>query len=176
MGKNELIAPPLFSTLDLRVGRITEVTPHPTAERMYIEKVDIGNDQSLELVAEHQPFFSNEELLDRKVVVLCNLKSVKVNKVKSQGQILTVVNEKGQQELVDPVEDAEVGERVIADGEEVVEPVTAIQLKKLKTWENLSKEIKTNNKLEVLYKEFYPLSTKGGKCTVESMKKAPLAA
>ncbi|KAI9914728.1 hypothetical protein PsorP6_007274 [Peronosclerospora sorghi] len=172
MVKSDVYSSPIvFSQLDLRVGKITEVKAHPNSERHYIEKVDIGKGEELEMVMEHQPYFAEEELLDRKVVVLCNLKMVKVARTRSTGSILFVSDEKGKYELLEPSPEAEVGERVYASGEELHEPVTPIQMKKNKVWETLCKNIKTNNKCEVLYLDRYPVRSRAGLVRAESLKK-----
>ncbi|POM70478.1 Hypothetical protein PHPALM_13070, partial [Phytophthora palmivora] len=67
-----------------------------------------------------------------------------------------------------------IGERVYASGEEVQEPVTPIQMKKNKVWETLSKDIKTNNKCEVMYMDRYPVRSRAGPVRVESLKKVPV--
>ncbi|KAG2767208.1 hypothetical protein PC116_g4569 [Phytophthora cactorum] len=172
MVKSDVYSSPIvFSQLDLRVGKITEVKAHPNSERHYIEKVDIGKGEELEMVMEHQPYFAEEELVDRKVVVLCNLKMIKVVRTRSTGAILLVGNDKGKVELLDPSPEAEVGERVYASGEEVQDPVTPIQMKKNKVWETLCKDIKTNNKCEVMYLDRYPVRSRAGPVRVESLKK-----
>lgn len=176
MGKSDVYTSPIvFSQLDLRVGKITDVKAHPNSERHYIEKVAIGKGEELEMVMEHQPYFAEEELIDRKVVVLCNLKTVKVARLHSTGTILLATNEKGKIELLEPSPEAEVGERVYASGEEVQDPVTAIQMKKNKVWETLSKDIKTNNKCEVMYMDRYPVRSRAGTVHVESLKKVLVA-
>lgn len=173
MVKSDVYSSPIvFTQLDLRVGLITEVTPHSTSERHYVEKVDIGKGETLEMVMEHQPYFSEEELLNRKVVVLCNLKTVKVVRAKSTGMILAATNAKGQVELLDPSPEAEVGERVYASGEEQVDPVTPIQMKKNKVWETVNKGIMTSKKLEVMYQDRFIVRSRAGPVHVESLQKA----
>lgn len=176
MVKSDVYSSPIvFSQLDLRVGKITDVKAHPNSERHYVEKVDIGKGEELEMVVEHQPYFAEEELLGRKVVVLCNLKMVKVVRLRSTGKILHVTDEKGKVELLSPSPEAEVGERVYASGEELQEPVTAIQMKKNKVWETLCKDIKTNNKCEVMYRDRFVVRSRAGPVSVESLKKTFVA-
>lgn len=68
----------------------------------------------------------------------------------------------------------EIGERVYAVGEEMQDPVTPIQMKKNKVWETLNKEIATNNKLEVMFKDRFLVRSKAGPVRVESLKKTKL--
>lgn len=166
---------PPFTNLDIRVGRIVEVKPLKSNDRFYVEKVDVGNDEILEMVMEHQPWYAEEELMDRKVMVLCNEKTVKVEKVRSHGHILHATNSNGDIELVEPPEDAEIGDRLYADGEDVVEPVSAIHSKKMKLWDTISKELMTDSRRELLFKNRYKLLTKAGPVHVESFAKTAVA-
>ncbi|KAI9988905.1 hypothetical protein PInf_022587 [Phytophthora infestans] len=143
MVKSDVYSSPIvFSQLDLRVKA------HPNSERHYIETVDIGKGEELEMVMEHQPYFAEEELVDRKVVVV---------RTRSTGAILLVANDKGKVELLDPSPEAEIGERVYASGEELQDPVTPIQMKK--------------NKCEITYLDRYPVRSRAGPVRVESLKK-----
>ena len=182
MGKSELTAPIYFSHVDFRVGKIIDVSMHPTSDAFYIERVEVGNGEVLEMVMEHQKFLTPEELLNKKVIALCNMKAVKIGKVKSTGLLMSVKSERGAIELVEPAPEAQVGERVYADGERVapdapavIEPLTPLQQRKLKAWEHLAPEIKTNKKTELIFKEFYPLRTKSGPLHVETLKQAAIA-
>lgn len=176
MVKSDVYSSPIvFAQADVRVGKVLEAVAHPTSEKHYIEKVDIGKGEELEMVMEHQPYMSEEEVIGRLVIVLCNLKPLKVAKHKSQGAILAVMNAKGQYELLEPSPDAEVGERVYAVGEELCQPVTAIQMKKNKVWETLTKELKTTNKCELMFKDRYLIRSRAGPLRVESLKKCELA-
>jgi methionine--tRNA ligase beta chain len=175
MVKSDVYSSPIvFAQLDLRVGQVIEVTAHPNSEKHYIEKVEVGKDEVLEMVMEHQPYFSEEEILHRKVIVLCNLKEVKVARHKSKGMILAFKSDKGTVELMEPAPEAEVGERVYAVGEELQDPVTPIQMKKNKVWEAINKEIKTTRKLEIEYKGRHLIRSKAGPCHIESVQKAGL--
>ena len=42
---------PLFSRLDLRVGEIVEVENHPDAERLYVEKIDVGEEKPRTIIS-----------------------------------------------------------------------------------------------------------------------------
>ncbi|MBU1113387.1 MAG: hypothetical protein KKH93_05895 [Candidatus Omnitrophica bacterium] len=76
-----------FSKLDLRVGKILAVEPHPNAEKLYLVTVDIG-EKTLSLVAGIKPFYPAEDLISKYVVVLINLEPKTIRGVLSQGMIL----------------------------------------------------------------------------------------
>ena len=76
-----------FSKLELRVGKILEVNPHPVAEKLYLLKVDIG-EKVIQMVAGIKPFYTPEQLENKLIVVLTNLEPKNIRGVSSEGMIL----------------------------------------------------------------------------------------
>lgn len=76
------------SRLDIRVGRIVEVAKHPDADSLYVEKIDLGEEQPRTIVSGLVNFIPIEEMQNRLVVVLCNLKPAKMRGIESQGMVL----------------------------------------------------------------------------------------
>ena len=67
-----------FQKLDICVGRIVEVERLPNAEKLYKVQVDIGRDRLYQTVTSLVPFYTEQELQDKEVVVLTNLKPAKM--------------------------------------------------------------------------------------------------
>ena len=64
--------------LDLRIAKIEDVQRHPDADTLYLLKINCGEDKPRTVcsgLVKHVPI---EELRDRVVMLLCNLKPVKV--------------------------------------------------------------------------------------------------
>lgn len=76
-----------WSKLDLRVARITAVEDHPRADRLYVLKVNLG-DEERTLVAGLKGIYAKEELEGRRVVVLANLEPARLRGVESRGMLL----------------------------------------------------------------------------------------
>lgn len=76
------------SRLDIRIGKIVEVKRHPDADALYVEKVDLGEAQPRTIVSGLVNFIPIEEMENRMVVVLCNLKPAKMRGIESQGMVL----------------------------------------------------------------------------------------
>lgn len=76
-----------FSKLDLKVGKILEVSMHPDAEKLYLLKVDVG-DKTIQLVAGIKPFYEPEQLENKLIVVLTNLEPKNIRGILSEGMIL----------------------------------------------------------------------------------------
>ncbi len=76
-----------FSKLNLKVGKILEVSMHPDAEKLYLLKVDVG-DKTIQLVAGIKPFYEPEQLENKLIVVLTNLEPKNIRGVLSEGMML----------------------------------------------------------------------------------------
>lgn len=74
--------------LDIRVGVIREVSQHPDADQLYVERVDVGEDTPRTIVSGLVRFCPMDTLVGRRVVVLCNLKPRALRGVKSHGMLL----------------------------------------------------------------------------------------
>lgn len=77
-----------FQDVELRTGTITKVDKHPKADKLYVLQVDLGS-KEVTVVSSLVKFFTEEELLNHKVVLVANLKPVKLRGVMSNGMILT---------------------------------------------------------------------------------------
>ena len=76
-----------FKKLNLRVARIKEIIDHPNADRLYIVRVMIGEEER-EVVAGIKKGYTKEELLGKLVVVVENLEPAVIRGVESKGMIL----------------------------------------------------------------------------------------
>ena len=77
-----------FKKLELVVGRITEVTVHPKADRLYIVQIDVGRDAPVQSVTSLVPYYTVEELTGRSVVVLVNLEPATMRGEVSEAMLL----------------------------------------------------------------------------------------
>jgi len=85
--KKEIKTQDPFSKLSLRIGKITQAKPHPSADRLYILKVSLGR-ETRQLVAGLKPYFTEKELKGKHIVVLTNLKPAKLKGIESTGMLL----------------------------------------------------------------------------------------
>jgi methionyl-tRNA synthetase len=82
------------AVLDLRVAEIVKVEKHPNAEKLYIETLDIAGEERV-IVSGLVPFYSEEELLHKRVIVAYNLKAAKLRGVVSRGMLLAAGDHNG---------------------------------------------------------------------------------
>jgi methionyl-tRNA synthetase len=113
--KVELSPEEAFAKIKLKVGKIIEIERHPKADKLYIEKVDLGNGEIRQIVSGLVPFYKEEELLNKKIVLVCNLKAANLRGTLSQGMLLAAENaDKSIVEVLSP--DCEIGEIVTIKG------------------------------------------------------------
>ncbi|XP_041273613.1 tyrosine--tRNA ligase, cytoplasmic isoform X1 [Onychostruthus taczanowskii] len=126
------------SRLDIRVGKVISVEKHPDADSLYVEKIDVGEAEPRTVVSGLVHFVPKEQLQDRLVVLLCNLKPQKMRGVESQGMVLCAssLGEPRQVEPLDPPAGCCAGERVYVEGYEGGEPDEELKPKK-KVFEKL---------------------------------------
>ena len=74
-------------TVDLRVAKIVKVEKHPKADKLYIETLDIAGEERV-IVSGLVPFYREEELLGRHIIIVYNLKPAKLRGVESRGMLL----------------------------------------------------------------------------------------
>lgn len=83
-----------FKKLELVVAEIKEVIEHPDADRLYVVKVDTGK-EIRQLVAGIRKFYTKEQLIGRRVVVVSNLEPAVIRGQESQGMILAATDSEG---------------------------------------------------------------------------------
>ncbi|MBB1202639.1 tRNA-binding protein [Enterobacteriaceae bacterium 89] len=76
-----------FARLEIRTGTIVEVKRHENADKLYIVQIDIG-ERRLQTVTSLVPYYSEEELMGKSVVVLCNLAKAKMRGEVSECMLL----------------------------------------------------------------------------------------
>ena len=98
-----------FQNLDLRVGIIRKAEPIPGSKKLVKLTVDIGEDRTI--VAGLAAHYQIDELKNKQVTVLANLKPVKLMGVESHGMILAA-EDKGGVYLVIPDKESRPGSKV----------------------------------------------------------------
>lgn len=100
-----------FMGVELRVAVINEVHDIEGADKLYRLTADLG-DHTRQLVAGMKPYYTREELVDRKVVVVTNLQPAKIMGVESNGMVLASDDGSGGVYLLKPDSEAAPGDRV----------------------------------------------------------------
>jgi methionyl-tRNA synthetase len=91
-----------FSKLDLRVAKILDVKDHPNADKLYMIHIDVGVLGKRVLVAGMKPYYSPDEMKEKKIVIVANLEPAKIRGIKSIGMLLAAEDTKGTVTLLNP--------------------------------------------------------------------------
>nr|XP_016924426.2 tyrosine--tRNA ligase, cytoplasmic [Drosophila suzukii] len=148
--------------LDIRVGKVVEVARHPDADTLYVLKIDLAEEQPRTIISGLVKFVTQEELEQRLVAVLCNLKPSKMRGILSEGMVLCTSN--ADHTVVEPIvlpATATPGSRLSFEGfsgtpDEQLNP-------KKKVWEKLSADFKTNSDGLAVWKDNFLLTPEGEK-------------
>lgn len=145
------------SRLDLRIGCIVTAKKHPDADSLYVEEVDVGEAAPRTVVSglvNHVPL---EQMQNRMVILLCNLKPAKMRGVLSQAMVMCASSPE-KVEILAPPDSSVPGDRITFDtfpGE----PDKELNPKK-KIWEQIQPDLHTNDECVATYKGA-PFEVKG---------------
>lgn len=106
--KDEEITIDDFDKVKLKVAEVLSCEDHPKADRLYVLKLKIGEEER-QVVSGIKQYYSPEDLVGKKVVVITNLKPVKLRGVESRGMILAAEDKNGKLSLLSTLEDLESG-------------------------------------------------------------------
>ncbi len=98
-----------YAALDLKVGKVMDVQPHPNADKLYIMTVDIG--RTITIVSGLKEFYTADELKTKTLIILTNLEPAKLRGVKSEGMLLAAEAD-GKLALLMPEKDLAPGTQV----------------------------------------------------------------
>lgn len=87
-----------FKKIELIVGTVEECKKHPDADKLLISKINIGK-EIRQIVSGIADYYSPDEFVGKKVIVVANLKPAKLRGVESQGMILAG-DKKGLMEVI----------------------------------------------------------------------------
>ncbi|PRW59794.1 aminoacyl tRNA synthase complex-interacting multifunctional 1 [Chlorella sorokiniana] len=133
--------------MDIRVGRIVSCERHPDADSLYVEQIDVGEAEGPRtIVSGLVKYVPLEEMQNRSVVIIANLKPRNMRGIKSNGMVLCASNEEHTiVEPLSPPEGAAVGERVwFGEEAEQGEPAKPNQVDKKKMWEEVQPLLRTD--------------------------------
>ncbi|XP_044462683.1 aminoacyl tRNA synthase complex-interacting multifunctional protein 1 isoform X2 [Mangifera indica] len=156
------------SLLNIQVGLIRKAWKHPSADSLLVEEIDIGEAKVRQVVSGLAKYCNPDELTNRRVVLITNVKPGKLRDVMSEGLVLCASNE--DHTVVEPLlppGGAKPGERVSFSGidgkpEDVLNP-------KKKQLEKITPHLFTDEKGVATFKGI-PFMTSAGPCTSSILK------
>ncbi|ANZ75141.1 BA75_02873T0 [Komagataella pastoris] len=180
----------LLSRPQFKIGRIVDVVKHPNADKLYVSAISMGNNpesgtsNTLTVCSGLVDYFSIPELLQRRVVVVTNLKPSKMRGVRSEAMLLAG-EKSGNVELVEPPTSGREGESLHFEGVKITPEGNTNQLQlpvkplKKSEWSQLAEGLQTNDQREVVFysrigtKRYYALvGNSTEKCTLATLAQA----
>lgn len=76
-----------FAKIELVVGTVEKCEKHPDADKLLVSQISIGK-ETRQIVSGIADFYTPEDMIGKKVIVVSNLKPAKLRGVESQGMIL----------------------------------------------------------------------------------------
>eukprot|EP00270_Netrium_digitus_P014749 TRINITY_DN5083_c0_g1_i1.p1 TRINITY_DN5083_c0_g1~~TRINITY_DN5083_c0_g1_i1.p1 ORF type:complete len:277 (-),score=71.00 TRINITY_DN5083_c0_g1_i1:280-1110(-) len=154
----------------IMVAKVLQAEPHPQSEKLLICKVEVQPGDERQVVAGLQKHIVVDELRGRKVCTVCNLKPAKLAGQASEAMILAgdhmTADGMVEVKLLQPPDDANVGERVLLDGVAPPQEAPAKQISS-KVWEKIVSQLRVSGGAAAF--EGCPLVTASGRVSVPSL-------
>jgi methionyl-tRNA synthetase len=103
-----------WQKLDLRVAKILKAEDIEGADKLYKLSLDVGKEIGKRVIcAGIKPYYSKDELKNKKIIVFVNLEPRKIKGIESQGMLLAASTEGHEKVILLTIEkDIDVGARV----------------------------------------------------------------
>ncbi|CAI9091899.1 OLC1v1027010C3 [Oldenlandia corymbosa var. corymbosa] len=150
------------SLLKIQIGLVRKASQHPSADSLLVEEIDVGEGKNRQVVSGLAKHISPEQLTNRYVVLITNVKPSKLRDVMSEGLVLCASNQ--DHSVVEPLivpEGAKVGECVTFLGFEG-KPEDVLNPKK-KQLDKITPHLSTDSSGIATYKGV-PFMTSAGPC------------
>jgi methionyl-tRNA synthetase len=102
-----------FSDIDLRVAEIKSAKNHPNADKLVVLELDLGG-EARTIAAGIRPYYKDEELIGKHIIIVYNLKPAMLRGVESKGMLLAASTSKGV--FVLTAENSKPGDSVYIEG------------------------------------------------------------
>lgn len=101
-----------FAKIQLKVGKVVECQKVEKADKLLCSKIDLGEGAPRTIVSGIAKYYTPEEMVGKQVIVVTNLKHVKLRGIESQGMVLCASDENGNLALVTPEKEIGAGSEV----------------------------------------------------------------
>lgn len=101
-----------FSKAELRVGKVVECEKVPKADKLLCSKIDVGEGRLRTVVSGIAKYYAPEQMVGKNVVLVSNLKPVKLRGILSEGMILCAEDKDGRLFVISPDGDVAPGGEV----------------------------------------------------------------
>jgi len=88
--------------IDFRIGKIIEVSNHPNADSLYLEKIDVGEKEPRTVLSGLVKFVPIDQLKDRMIVLCANLKPKAMRGIESHGMLMCASTPEAIEPIIPP--------------------------------------------------------------------------
>ncbi len=89
-----------FAKCDIVVGQVKSCEKHPDADKLLVSQIDLGHGKTCQIVSGIAKHYKPADMVGKKVIVVQNLKPVKLRGILSEGMLLAGTNKNTQEVLV----------------------------------------------------------------------------
>ena len=100
-----------YDKLDIRVAEVLDVEDHPKADKLFVLKLKVG-DMERQVVSGIKDHYKKEDLIGKKVLMIVNLKPIKLRGVESKGMILAAEDDEKNLSLASTLADLKSGAKI----------------------------------------------------------------
>ena len=100
-----------FDKLDIRVAEVLDVEDHPKADKLFVLKLKVG-DMERQVVSGIKDHYKKEDLIGKKVLMIVNLKPIKLRGIESKGMILAAEDDEKNLSLASTLADLKSGSKI----------------------------------------------------------------
>lgn len=142
------------SRLAMKVGKIIECVKHPDADALYLETIECGEEKPRQVISGLVKHIPLEEMQNRMVILLCNLKPAKMRGILSEAMVMCASTPE-KVEILCPPANAVPGDLVAVPGfegapDELIKPTNK---KVVSIFDQVAPDLKTNDNLQAVYKD-----------------------
>jgi aminoacyl tRNA synthase complex-interacting multifunctional protein 1 len=168
---------PDICKLEFKVGVITKVWVHESADKLYCEEIDVGEEQPRQIASGLRHHFTLEQMLGQRLIVISNLKPKNLVGFKSHGMVLcaakTVEETTEIVEFVEPPTDATIGEIITFEGLPLPNPVAPNVVEKKKIFPTVAAGMMANEE-GIAHWNGHTFMTTAGPCRTRTITNSPL--
>lgn len=126
-----------FDSAYLQVSKILKAEKHPSADSLCKMQIDVGNNETRQLIAGIYKYYAPEQLVGKLIVTIRNLKPIKLKGEESQAMLLAGSTEgKREVKVVEPHPSSQPGDRVFLSGKQA-SAISVEQRCSPKAWETV---------------------------------------
>lgn len=101
-----------FEKIELKIGTVAACEKVAKADKLLCSRIDLGEETPRTIVSGIAQWYTPEEMVGKQVVVVTNLKPVKLRGIESQGMVLCASDEEGNLTLISPLKPIKPGSEV----------------------------------------------------------------